>query len=220
MAALERRNATDRDEDEARRRRAEALLRERGIDPAEVDWAVVPANSASPRPLDHDAAEAFRVHLRRLLDTARGAAETREGAIPSPSHEQTDETDEPALAERRAEALSAACAACRGWCCARGGVHAFLDDASLTRIRRSRPDLDSSDLLAVYEVFLGPTRLDGGCVFQGPTGCRLPRSLRSDTCNDWWCDDLERVRERWHEDGLDPRDTHFLPVLPSPSSPK
>ena len=33
----------------------------------------------------------------------------------------------------------AACALCQGWCCSKGGEHAYLDGPSMARIRRTRP---------------------------------------------------------------------------------
>jgi hypothetical protein len=212
VASVERRVPSERDTSDARDRRARTLLRERGFDPDGVDWAVVPSNPAALRELDGEAADAFRNHLRRLLD-AGGAPSPEDRARP-PHAPPRDEPARDGPPPRESEALTGACTACRGWCCRRGGSHAFLDETSLSRIRRQHPDLDSTALLALYDRFLGPNHLEGGCVFQGGGGCRLPRALRSDTCNDWWCEDVERIRARWRDHDLEPGDTRFIPVLP------
>lgn len=221
VASMERRGTSERDAAEARDRRARTLLRERGLDPDGVGWAVVPSNPAALRELDGKAADAFRTHLRRLLDSG-GAPSPEDRARPPheappdgpPRNEPPRDGPPPRESEALTQALTGACTACRGWCCRRGGSHAFLDETSLSRIRRQHPDLDPTALVALYDRFLGPTHLEDGCVFQGGDGCRLPRTLRSDTCNDWWCEDVERIRARWRDHDLDPGDTRFIPVLP------
>ena len=37
------------------------------------------------------------------------------------------------------------------------------------------------------------------CVYHGADGCALPRALRSDTCNRYFCEGLQRVRDAGRE---------------------
>ncbi len=181
-----------------------------GIDPDRVSWSVVPANSASPVPLAPDLRADFSAHLRRLIETPppttrpRSLAQSVAPATPDPP----SALDPPGAAE--SAALARACSACRGWCCRRGGTHAFLDQDSLARVLQADPTLTVRALEALYLAHLGGDHLDGGCIFQGATGCRLPRELRSNTCNTWFCEDLMSWRSAQTAEKR-PDDHHFVP---------
>ncbi len=194
------------EDDGERRRRSEgaARLRARGENPGAGPWTVVPANDAGPVPLAPTARADFRRHLRRVLADleATGPSPPEWGSVGGAGTPGTDE----------AAAIARACATCRGWCCRRGGTHAFLDARSLERVILRDPTSTTDDIEAAYLAHLGATHLEGGCVFQGPAGCRLPRDLRSDTCNDWLCPDLRAQRARWTEGGESPDDTRFVAV--------
>jgi hypothetical protein len=198
--------------DEERVRRARAALEAEGHRPFEVSWSLVPENRAVPTSLPPGATDDFLAHLRRVTEEA-----SDEGSLGDPPPRTGAH---PTAAE--ASAFARACTACRGWCCRGGGTHAFLDAASIRRIR-AEEDLDASELEGQYLSRLQPTHLEGGCLFQGQTGCRLPRTLRSDTCNDWLCEDLTATRVDWREKGGPPLDQHFVPITRGkprqPSSP-
>jgi len=84
----------------------------------------------------------------------------------------------------------AACALCRGWCCSRGGEHAYLDGPSMARIRRTRPELDAWGILRLYTQAVADPAYADSCVFHGAQGCTLDRSLRADLCNRYFCTGL------------------------------
>ena len=39
--------------------------------------------------------------------------------------------------------------------------------------------------------------MTGACVNQTASGCVLPRSLRSDVCNSYYCDSLRKLHGEW-----------------------
>lgn len=196
--------ALEDDADRRRRREGAARLRAGGRDPDGGPWTVVPANDAGPVPLEPSARAGFRAHLRRVL------AEL-EATGPSPREPGTRGAAE-APSTEEAAAIARACATCRGWCCRRGGTHAFLDARSLERVLLADPTRTADEVEATYLAHLGETHLEGGCVFQGEAGCTLPRTLRSDTCNTWLCADLRAQRARWTA-GVDvPRATRFVAI--------
>lgn len=202
-AARTRWTAETRDVDRRRRAVGRARLRASGIDPDAGPWTVVPANDAGSVALDPAQVDAFRAHLHRVLNDLTVHGRPTHSTPPLP------------MAPAETAAVRRACATCRGWCCRRGGSHAFLDALSLDRVRRRYPDDSAAELEARYRTHLGATHLDGGCVFQGETGCRLPRPLRSDTCNSWLCPDLRTQVDRWRERESSPRDTRFVAVGPA-----
>jgi hypothetical protein len=210
-----------REEEEARtealrRGAAGEALREAGFDPDTVSWSPTPANPAELVPLAAWRRERFIAHLRRIVEEAvrddrgsgpRATPETDEGESPFTP---------PGAEERRA--LAAGCAACRGWCCRRGGTHAFLEPVRIRRLFEQRPTLTAQDVVELYASHLGDHHLEGGCVFQGDEGCRLPREIRGDTCNRYYCSDLDEARRGWRRRDL-PGPHHFVAVTRADGSP-
>ena len=43
-----------------------------------------------------------------------------------------------------------ACSLCRGSCCRGGGDHGYMDERTMARVRRARPELDAREVLRLY----------------------------------------------------------------------
>ncbi|HEU5135780.1 MAG TPA: hypothetical protein VFU13_11595 [Steroidobacteraceae bacterium] len=84
-------------------------------------------------------------------------------------------------------AIASACAACRGSCCRGGGDTAYIDANTIRRVRSQRPELGPGELVALYENAVPGHGMDHSCIFHGDHGCALPRELRSNTCNTYFC---------------------------------
>lgn len=132
-------------------------------------------------------AQAARDRVRRLrrhlIEAMRAERELKPRDGPAPR-----EVREPA--GFAAVVTDAACALCRGWCCGKGGEHAYLDGPSMARVRRARPDLDARAILRLYAKAAADPAYVNSCVFHGAQGCTLDRSLRSDLCNRYFCSGL------------------------------
>ncbi len=184
----------DRRIESERRERALRRLHEHGVDPETESWSLTPANPAVTVPLLPELRRDFLRHLDRTVEESladgvwqrspREGRRERPLACPAPGPEES-------------RALAVGCAACRGWCCRQGGTHAFLDRHTIERVRRDRPDFSPEDVTRHYASYLGTEHMEGGCVFQSETGCRLPREMRSDACNRHLCEDLLAVLGRW-----------------------
>jgi len=85
------------------------------------------------------------------------------------------------------------CALCRGGCCSIGGDKAFLTAATIRRLLRLRPELRPDRVADEYLDRLGVQTVGGSCINHTDTGCSLPREMRSDTCNDYFC----RAMREW-----------------------
>jgi hypothetical protein len=83
-----------------------------------------------------------------------------------------------------------ACALCKGWCCRNGGDDAFLDDQTMARVRRDRPDLDEQTMVNLYAEQVPDLAYKDSCIFHGMRGCTLDRALRADICNSYFCGGL------------------------------
>jgi hypothetical protein len=214
-----RQQAEERRLEVVRRDRARRWLADRGVDPEGASWSLTPSNGAGPVPLALELREEFRRYLVRIVEEAvHGESGTGKGAVDAEAGTDTQEDRFPPPTGDEARALGAACATCRGWCCRRGGTHAFLEADRIRRLMDERPDLTPADVVELYTSHLGATHLEGGCVFQGEQGCRLPRDLRGDTCNAYLCPDLVTLRRRLREPrdpGAEGPESHwFVAVLP------
>ena len=184
--------------EELRRDAAREALRRTGVDPEEASWSLTPSNPAPSVPLATELRDEFTRHLGRVIAEAV-QPRSSESSSGSGLDEDGGRFPPPGPDERRA--LATGCATCRGWCCRRGGTHAFLDAARIRRLFREHPELTESAVVDLYRSHLGDRHLEGGCVFQGETGCELPREIRGDTCNRYHCPDLVEARRGFRRDG-------------------
>jgi len=143
-----------------------------GSELAEADVAliVMPAFPIALTPPAPERRERFRAHITALVE---------ESSVPSEAY---DESRAPP-----AETLAWACGVCRGLCCRHAGNEAHLDDAALRRVRALRPELREADLVALYVNAVPERSVEHSCIVHGERGCTLPRELRSQTCNEFYC---------------------------------
>jgi hypothetical protein len=133
---------------------------------------------------------AFRARLQELI---RSSAEE-----PAPSAvEATPDTPPPSEMPDVAAALGAACTACKGFCCQKGGDHAYLTVDTVRRFWRAHPNYGPDDVLAAYLARVKTPTYRDSCIFHGATGCGLPREMRSDTCNRYFCEVLDQFRRAY-----------------------
>ncbi|MDQ6610881.1 MAG: hypothetical protein M3Y64_00490 [Gemmatimonadota bacterium] len=105
--------------------------------------------------------------------------------------------------------LGAACAGCRGYCCRTGGEHAFITARTMERYLDQHPG-GVDDVVQAYSAYLPDQTLTDGCVYQHADGCVLPRDMRGDTCNRFFCDSLLRFRNKLSDEG--PVRAFFVPT--------
>jgi len=148
---------------------------------------VLPASRARITELPECRRHAFREFVNRLL----GVAGAPTAASPSGEAAPPPAPASPAGPAPEVQAvLNGACALCRGFCCGNGGNHAYLNVETIRLYMAKHPDQRPHDVLAAY---LGRIRNDtvaGSCIFHQPGGCGLPREMRSDTCNRFFCKGL------------------------------
>jgi len=206
-AWAQRHRQAEADAERLRHEAAGDALRGAGVDPDLASWSLTPANPGTVVPLAAERREKFLRHLRRVVGEAAG--DTRATTRPQPPTTGDEARFDPPGPEEQ-QALEAGCATCRGWCCRRGGTHAFLESGRIRRLLEERPTLSESDVVELYASHLGDDHLEGGCVFQGDRGCGLPRELRGDTCNRYLCPDLGEARRRWRSEGRPEAHHHFV----------
>ena len=67
----------------------------------------------------------------------------------------------------------------------------------MVRYLQEFPSHDDDEIVARYLSHLAPRTLTKGCVCQGEHGCTLPRDLRSDLCNRFYCSHLDMIRNEF-----------------------
>jgi hypothetical protein len=136
------------------------------------------------RSVERPPAERVRRLRRHLVDSLRDlrAAKRPDRLIkPNP----------PAPPEDAVAVLRAGCVACRGHCCLGGGDHAWLDERTMARVRRDRPQLDARGIIAAYLGQIAERSYAGSCLFHGAAGCTLEAGLRADLCLSYYCNGLQ-----------------------------
>lgn len=156
--------------------REEPRLRERTL-----PITPIPAFRGSTRPTPQRRRETLRRRLERLV---QGSEPDRATAIT---------WEEPQIPQSAVPLLQAACTSCRGFCCQNGNDHAYLSLSTIQRVRAARPELSDDEIVEAYISRVGERSYAGSCIYHQPTGCALPREMRSDTCNNFFCDPMRAV---------------------------
>jgi hypothetical protein len=81
----------------------------------------------------------------------------------------------------------AACAACRGHCCQKGGDDAYLDFESVGLAWGRFPHLSKEELVAAYLGAVPARSFADSCIFHAEHGCNLPETMRSPVCGAYLC---------------------------------
>jgi len=149
--------------------------------PRPLAVTVVPANTRRLAPLPAQRRRAFRAHLLEQI----GEAARPGGRGPR---------REPISIEAPPPRLAAGCATCRGHCCGRGGEHAFIDFATIRRYTARTGISDAPAIARAFLRHLPALSYRGSCVYHTATGCSLPRAMRGDVCNRFYCGPL---LEQW-----------------------
>jgi hypothetical protein len=159
-------------------------------EPEAYPLALIPAYSARVVNLPERRRRAFRDHVMRLISQATMRPRATENTDAAPSG-----PDSPAPTVPLQTVLARACGLCQGNCCKRGGDRAYLTVATMRRFLAANPGLRPRDALAAYLAQLGNRTNKDSCIFHGVDGCALPRELRSDTCNQYFCDELKEFQQ-------------------------
>jgi len=92
------------------------------------------------------------------------------------------------------------CGMCKGGCCTSGREHAYLSAITIKRQLDINPDLSATDILDRYLSNISSETIDGTCINQTKTGCALPKELRSDNCNGFYCDSLKSYQKNLEDE--------------------
>ena len=137
---------------------------------------ILPAGPHGLETLPQDRRQRYREHLAEIIAEAVAGEECEAEAVqPTP------------LAAAAIPLAESLCTLCRGGCCSTGGEKAYLGAATIRRFMRLRPELPADRVAAEYLDRLGDQTVAGSCINHTTTGCSLPREMRADTCNAYYC---------------------------------
>jgi hypothetical protein len=192
-------------------KRRDRSASKRGIPPEERDtyrMAILPHNPFQSKPLSRKRRATFEANLRRNLAKARARLAAEEEPQPVTKLYSADDSRTDAEREAERKLLGTACGMCRGRCCIGGADHAFNDSDTMMRYLQRNPDHDDETIVDRYLSYIAPRTLSPGCIYQHKQGCTLPRDLRADICNRFYCGDISVVRN--HYFAGDPVRAYFL----------
>jgi hypothetical protein len=165
----------------ARDQRAEA---DRIGKPDTYSLVVIPSFSAAVTDVPAIRRNALRDHLTQWI--AEAIADRSELSPPAP----------PASSAGAKQAvIGRACAQCRGNCCRNGSDHAYLSAGTVRRFIAAHPDLGPDDVLAAYLDRVSEKTHEHSCIYHGAKGCGLSAEMRSDTCNQYFCEGLKEFMQ-------------------------
>ena len=154
--------------------------------------AIIPAAVHRITRLPAQRRREFRTQLQSLIDRASSSVPLAvdQGAAMESASELVQDV-------RLQTTLGNACACCQGSCC-RGGAytHAYLGAETVRRYMKAHPDQSPRKVLATYMRYVGDETCEGSCIYHRSDGCSLPRDLRANICNEFYCVGLREFREK------------------------
>jgi len=149
--------------------------------------------------------EAYRAHLEAIFaGAADGPDEVRDRQHRLSERMRQDADRRLAQDPAMRSVGEALCAQCRGGCCVGGGDHAYLNPFVIRRLLAQKPKSGAASLLRRYLQSVPRSSVEGSCIHHGAGGCTLPRALRSDNCNAFFCDALRGYHKRRGADAPPP----------------
>ena len=174
----------------------EATLRDHPDRSEEISNVVsVPSGRTHVTALPSERRSAYGERLAELIEEAQNYAS--EASVPKGQHhharEQAERRDASLVDAERSYAITGSlCGICKGSCCSSAGEHAFLSALTLRRFMDANPSFAPEAVRQAYLSYVPAETIEGGCVNQAPEGCSLPREMRSDICNSYFCAPLSQ----------------------------
>jgi hypothetical protein len=159
-------------------------------EPESLALAIVPAFNQPVKRLTRKRRQEFRAFLLKLIDEAVNAGA---GSV------QSEQTEADSANGIHSSITRSACATCRGYCCRNGGVHAHLDIPAIRKFMDANPELKPHKVARAYLSKLPSKSFEHSCVYHGESGCGLPREMRSETCNSFYCDELRAFQPQFRD---------------------
>ncbi|OZG72268.1 hypothetical protein BTA51_16135 [Hahella sp. CCB-MM4] len=155
---------------------------------AETHLISLPSGSRQVSPLREDQLSEYRAHLQKMI-TGAIVTNDADDLFLVENEEKASRTDakldhQPEIAAKSGKF----CGLCKGGCCTAGGNDALLDVRGIRRFMLSHSELSPVEVMEAYLARVPEQSIEGSCINHTSTGCALPREMRSDICNGYFCD--------------------------------
>lgn len=154
----------------------------------------IPSAPTELTPPNTDRIAQYKAHLKHVI--ADAARHDKASDVVQDQHynayEMAIDVEQRLSSNTKLRSLSdKLCTLCQGGCCSEGGNHSFIRTITIRRYMDLNPALTQSEIFDSYTTFLNEKTIDGSCINHAEKGCTLPRTLRSDVCNGFYCDSLK-----------------------------
>ena len=159
----------------------------------------IPCGESKPLTCDEERVKNYTDHLKFIIEEALKYTNASEVTFDE-HHEaygKRSAVDKNFIDNPRLKTISDhLCTICKGGCCASGKEHAYLSVFSMRSLMDIRPELTAYEIFNLYISHIKPESVNNSCINQTTSGCALPRELRSDICNGYYCDPLKLYHEK------------------------
>lgn len=135
--------------------------------------------------------ENYLQHISQVIDTVVEDLQSGKNIIPIQNN-QYPPLKTLSLDKEKMSALNEmVCGECKGHCCLNGGDKAFIETETIKRYMTEHPDLSPEQVLQNYEATVTEKTHSMSCINHTEIGCNLPRNMRSDMCNNFYCSTIK-----------------------------
>ena len=149
----------------------------------QLPWLTRPLRETPP-----ERVALYRDHLRERAEDALDIWEDEDGSRMEELLSEGRPSEPVDLDPTHSAVLDNTCALCQGGCCTVGGTQAFIKTADMLRRLQEDPSRTVDDLVDIYLAYLPEKSIHLSCVNQTTSGCALPREIRGDVCNGFYCE--------------------------------
>ena len=158
----------------------------------DLDLLQLPSGRSTTSRLTDDRIKKYTEHLRKTISEAAGYRDVSQVQTDRNARKAVLDNDNRFSDEPELQVLSdRLCGMCKGGCCTVGGDTAYITACTIRRYMDEHPELSEEEILAAYLSRISFETVTSACINQTNAGCVLPREMRSDTCNGFYCDTLK-----------------------------
>lgn len=155
----------------------------------------IPTGKSKLVPLGEERKSAYREHLKEVINEAFQEQPIID-YFQQESIEKAMKVEAVLAANPDVAKLTAACCSlCKGGCCSAGADTGLISLETVKRAVKIYKFTSEEEVLNSYMSMLDDLSADQSCINQGPEGCVLPKEMRSDICNGYYCEPLKELQQ-------------------------
>jgi len=135
--------------------------------------------------------ERYSQHITKLIKTVFEDINNGNNSIPI-KDDKHPALNIPSLDTQKMDYLNQQiCKACQGRCCLNAGDHSYLQVETIKRYATQHPNLSPEQIKQNYAHRIPEKTHNQSCLNHTQTGCALPKEMRSDVCNNFYCSTIK-----------------------------